>query len=741
MNIFLSLNSSDFLVEYIYYDAQSPEIINTNTAPFYLLENGYLNSKQLLNSDGLENLTNNTRNRSVVNINKQTKDFALLTTNKLGIAYNDYDNKLTDTVNLPLTFVNTEGVIYDTVRLHLIQGFSFNDYFSALSLNIWVHDSAGKRIDLLNFIYKYDDKFGTMNPNPFLYSGRQYASYIEFKVPSLRYLINSFKLDYIQGSNSDILAYKITNGAGFYQNTLLEISAGKFSKLKKVDNQFFTTKIDMEETSISAKDDFSDIGVFINESSQGDYLEFYGTYNGEIFGDYMNSLNNSGSGRYITVNKIVITEQLPNVTGQYNLVGNYNPLTNVPDLSNNVYINNFTNGDYWRATETGFSNQLLQNVKKGDFIVYNPLLPSAIKVQVINSYDIENYSDIAQFIRTSEQEIIQDDNFNEPNIFRPVLKFGGSALSYKVDYTLQIYNTNTNSTIEKTGSYVSFNPQKYGKVLLKLNTRDNFQIFDVYNKKVQKIIQNQVNTNSSLIQDSAIYSKNITSFKQSNNIYVGNKEITIDKDGNISPKSNPDSNITVLGQGKTTVYLSPFDTFLYFSIYEQVDSTMISIDLSKIGVQYLNFANKNGEILKIKSTNNTNIDESNGQLLFRVTPQIYNQIINSGNDTFYITSKLNENSPETILYTGKYRDYSKFNSDENELLISQQRQVITDLNTTILDLEKRLLAKNTITEKQSEKQSIVDKTLDDNSAKLKGSTFNPFGPTSRGSTTRGSTSR
>jgi len=734
MNVFLNLDSSDFLIEYKYYDSASPEIITTTDAPFYFMQNGHTDVPLLMNDDASENKTNNTRTHSVAQIESQSKQFALLTPNKLGAVYNDYDAKLTDTTSLPLIFGTQEGIIYDTVRIHLIQGFSFNDYFSGINLDIKVKDKSGASISLLSAIYRKEDNFEIMNPNPFLYSGRQYSSYIEFKVPSLKYLIDSYIVKYIQGSNSDILSYKISNGNGFYRNTLIEITAGRFSQTTKQDNQLFNKRLTGESTSISSQDEFSDVGVFINESSEGDYIEFYGTYQGSIFGDYMQRLNTSGTGQYIAIHKLIITEQIPNTTGQYQIVGNYNPLTNVPDLSDNSYLSNFVDGNYWVAKETGFNVDINQNVNKGNFVVYNPLLPGTIKVEVIDSQDIENYSDIAQFIRSGDQEFIQDDKFEEVNNFRPVLKFGGSALSYRINYTLQIFNTSTNATIEKMGSFVSFQPQKYGKELLKLNTRDNIQIFDVFNKKItNNIINTNTQSKPNAIENTSLYSKNITSFKQSNSVYSGVTEVSINSSGEIVPKINPESVINIKGQGTATVYISPFDTFLQFGIYEQIeDKSFRSIDLDKVGQIFLNFTNKSGEIIKISSTKNKNVDSSKGQVLFRIKPDLYNQIINSGNDVFYITSKVGINSAETPLYTGKYKDYSNIPEDETEILIGSQRQTINDLNESVADLEKRLLLKHTIAGPTGKAKggTANDKSINKNSMNVKTSTFNPFGPTS-----------
>ena len=170
MSLFLNLSSNNILVEYIYYDASNPDTISTTNAGFYLMENSHNSQRQVMNEDGKESFTSNTRNRSAVNIDDKNINYALLTTNKIGTVYNDFDSKLTDTSSLPLTFSAPEGVIYDTVRLHFIQGFSFNDDFNGVSLRISALDKKGVKVNLLNGIFSYEDSWSTLNGNPFLYN-------------------------------------------------------------------------------------------------------------------------------------------------------------------------------------------------------------------------------------------------------------------------------------------------------------------------------------------------------------------------------------------------------------------------------------------------------------------------------------------------------------------------------------------------------------------------------------------
>ena len=760
MSILLNLSTNSILVEYKYYEPSSPDIISTNSAGFYLMNNSYTNQNYVMNVDGSENLTSNTRNRSATNIDNKNISYALLTTNKLGPAYNDYDTKLTSTNNLPLIWSNPEGIIYDTVRVHFIQGFSFNDIYNAISIRIAALNRNGKKINLLNGIYTYQDNWISLNGNPFLYGGRQYSTYIEFKVPALRYLKDSYKIEYQQNSNNDILAYKISDGIGFSDSSNIEIQAGLFSTITKKDNQYYTNANNIEVTSISSSDEFNEVGVHINDSANGDYIEFYGIYNGNIFGDYMNSLNTNGN-MYIALHELVVSEQLPNTVDDYDLIGYYNSSTNSPDLSNNAFLSNFTDGSYWIASMTGYSVALNLNMNKGDILIYDTTLPSIIKIKVVPS-DGAEFDDISLFVRTSEISYIQDSNFNEPNDFRPVLKYGGSALSFRINYNLKILNVNTNSTVQKSGSYLSFTPAKYGQELIKLNVLDNFKIFDVYNKKVVNVIGDNSNINSNedlQISSSSLYSKNVTSFRETKNVNVSANTVIINEDNEIIDKSSSTSKL-VYGQNLASIFISPFDNYVLFNLYDISNNVVVSYDLTKVGQLFLNFAPSKGEIIKITQEFNQSVKIENGQVLFRITKDTYQQIVGSENNNFFITTKSGNNTAETLLYSGRFLDSNKQTKDDikvnveklnaqildlkqltsdQSLVIEQQATTIKTLNSDTVSYKEEIereIAKRVSAGLSAARQTLGktanDKEINRLSTNVKGSNFNTFGPNDRG---------
>lgn len=708
-NLFLNLLSTNFLVEYIY----ETDTKQSNDFPFYLLDNKNDNSLQLLNVDSVSNILNNTRNKSVTSVNQVSGKYALLTPNKLGSVYNDFDPNITDTVDASITIPN-EGVVYDSIRLHIISGFNFSSTNTGVLIKVKIQTKTGQKIVLLNGIYKEGDKT-TNNPRPFLLGGRQYSNYVEFKIPSFKYLKDSFN------PLTNGLSRTISNNTGFFTNELIDIELGFVGEPNTLDNQIYYIQNQTQSTSITSSDEFSEIGTVIEESEVGDYIEYYGTYNGSIFGNYMNNLNNQGLGNHIVIHKLQVIEQIPKIGTDKIFVGYYDPSTNIPNITDSLFLDRFDNGSYWVVTNTGIIPTLSIPVTEGDFIIKNILSPNSL--DIVSQNDFDNYGLISDFIVTNELDFIQNDNFNEIQKFRPIIKNGSAAISYRINYTLQIFNVNTNNTIEKSGSFLSFAPNKYGNSLLKINP-GSFNKIEVFNKKVVNVIENKKVTQNSKILDSDIYKRNVTSFKLSENIFLGANNVSIDNNGNITPGGSSNIVANLNGQGKCIIYLSPFDTFIKFKIFEENNGTVNSIDINNIGNIYLNFKTKSGELIKISSTNNPNIFGDKGEVLFNIKENDYNRIIENTKNVFYLTTKSGTNTPETLIYNGIYKDISQKISDSDIL----QRNS---------DLEKELSELKTNFEQiinQRVEYQLKNRTATQNEQlkplNVRTNGFNPFGPTS-----------
>ncbi len=123
--------SSSVLLEYEYKD-QSTTVNDYTTvvAPWYLMENEHDNSLAIFNDDNSTALTGNVRTRMGTPTDVTLAQYGYLQLSNTTLL-NDYDPELTSSSNLPVAFSATQVVSYDVVRLHLVQGFNFenNDGF------------------------------------------------------------------------------------------------------------------------------------------------------------------------------------------------------------------------------------------------------------------------------------------------------------------------------------------------------------------------------------------------------------------------------------------------------------------------------------------------------------------------------------------------------------------------------------------------------------------------------------
>ena len=321
---FIQLSSS-VLLEYIYADNSqinvpgNPYRISTTTAPIWEMQNSHTNIPQILNSDSSEKIvpnsptgTGNSRNRSFAQIS--ASEIALLDIDKI-TPYNDYDIDLTNTSSLPITFSSTQAPVYDTIRLHLVQGFNFEQN-EGLALTIKAKKKDDKGIILGNLVYNKTDIYETLNPSSFFFGGRVYDSYVDFRVLSLYQLQYDYWLGTLTG---DTVVEKITGGNGVANDQQIQIFFYWIKTYKTVDEQTYGYVDNITAIDISTQDQFESISAYIANSSGGDYIEFYGKYNSSIIEQFILDLNQSGFD-YMLLHDLVISEYVNDGSGNYGWV-------------------------------------------------------------------------------------------------------------------------------------------------------------------------------------------------------------------------------------------------------------------------------------------------------------------------------------------------------------------------------------------------------------------------------------
>jgi hypothetical protein len=605
---YLQLNSQ-VLLEYIYQDPAAPTVIDTDTngARCMILNNGYTGTKFLFTEDNPYEPTGNYRKYSAVPINSARSKYAYLTTN-VPLNYLDYDNNLTDVSALlaQLTTppnVPVEALQYDMIRLHLVSGYSIATQGDGFIFEVQLTDKAGKKQNLTSIAYLNSDNYEILNPDEFVMGEKLYTRYIELKIPAISYLND------VTISNPTVpttLSYLMTYGKGVHPATMIDFSFKIITSTDTVNGyKFFNTGNDVK-TSISRTDEYSGLSATIQESTAGDFFELYGSYNGDIYEDF-----------------IVTLDQQPNT-----------------------------------------------------------------KIAIF--HDVRVIEQVgSDFLKTSEQNFIQTEDFGIPYKFRPIVLNSSIATSYRIEYTLRIFNTYDNSQIIRQAQFTSFDVKKYGRRIRKINLGLEPNIAKVYNvlPDNKPIVNLKTYNNMNLNQGSSttvVQTEFVTSFIDRNRISASVSAVKIipatKQPGDVIPTAKGSSTSfsdiplkiqqisetdKVYQQGEAPIGISPFDNFYQFIIYNNAVSNASGVgepqlvDLTQVGTVYINFFDKQtGLKIKLKSyTNIKDLNPANGEVVFKIPAEESSKILGMTDKTYYVSTVLETGggtSEETLMYNGTW---------------------------------------------------------------------------------------
>lgn len=209
---------------------------------------------------------------------KQPYSLELLITNEYIKNYDVYNT------------IDALEIQYDTLRLHILSGYSFNDIYGFL-LQVKTFNNKGEYSDINNWLYRRSDRGYTFNSDPIFLNDKIYDKYIDIKIPSskvlreiknptgsIKYLIDNFEFNdskYIE--NVEII----------YSN----ISIDNVYETENKDGFIFTLddKLHIDIPYDSPSDRFN---LYIGESTNGNYLDFYTTWdNIPITSNIVNAFN------------------------------------------------------------------------------------------------------------------------------------------------------------------------------------------------------------------------------------------------------------------------------------------------------------------------------------------------------------------------------------------------------------------------------------------------------------------
>ena len=301
----------------------------------------------------------------------------------------------------------------DTVKVHIVSGYNFDDTGGFL-LQVRAETSTGALVDLANFTYaKQSDTLGgnvvKFSANALFLGNRFYDKYVEFKIPSVGALGGDITPSPALGGELGI-------------KTLSDVFL-TYSSLYNITNKQYTLdeQINVQLPVTSVADNFN---CFIAESTDGDYIEYYATWQDLIIGNYMGDIE-GGRIRLYTSNN-------PN--------DNYEQFTDIYGIDARKWV-------------------LIHEIS-----VYEHLA------------GMESTS-----LLTQKFSFTQDGNFSSPNYFRPIIQNADIDTSYTIQYVCRLMNRMDGTQIIRKASFSSTDPKKYGLYFTRLNV-DNLIPYKVFNR-------------------------------------------------------------------------------------------------------------------------------------------------------------------------------------------------------------------------------------------------------------------
>ena len=328
----------------------------------------------------------------------------------------------------------------------------------------------------------------------------------------------------------------------------------------------------------------------------------------------------------------------------------------------------------------------IQHSSNGDFFeifgTYNDTIAEFNKfigdsVNIGHKYYVQyNITMFEQNIRGKSLTIVLTDSFNEPIEYRPIIKY--SSTTAIIDVEMRLIDSLDNSYILRRASYGMLQDEvsKYSLNLSKINLANALKP-KIYN------IKNNIDP-SLLGKTNSMGRPNTPSGKTGNGYKVGIATTKGASQGNtFDPNSVQTSiqtvnvpypvlvekfnvigksdnaiinNNTFYGNGKMQIQIYPFDNILKFIIATGDNSKPNYLDMSGLGDIQLVFKNDASTVSFPILTGATDVDLTNGQVVFKVTQskfQMVKNIFKSGVNLFYITAT--NQATTTLIYTGLFQ--------------------------------------------------------------------------------------
>ena len=319
---------------------------------------------------------------------------------------------------------NNDDILIDTFKLHFTSKNYFNEY-DGLIISVTIYDKVKNKVGLLSYYIKRTDNI-KLNDSPVLINQKLYTTYLEFTIPSVSALVHSVELkEELPGE--DWLVHKLFSHQIMDNTPIIMNIYGVKSTYKDNGYEYYNTE-KISSIFIPIVDKSNHIQVNVEKATDGDYFVIYPVVdnNRVSFSDYIYNLSDGHPEQYIVFYELKVIEY---------------PVVNTKSIESSGKI---THREQY-IINAG------QNVdENGDTILE------------INEEELDGIM-----------------------YFRPVLRYSGLNVGFRIDVNMNIINTLDNTTIIKNSSLSvsGEDAKKYGKRMNRIYLGEIPAQINVYNKK------------------------------------------------------------------------------------------------------------------------------------------------------------------------------------------------------------------------------------------------------------------
>lgn len=379
-----------------------------------------------------------------------------------------------------------------------------------------------------------------------------------------------------------------------------------------------------------------------------------------------------------------------------------NPITNEDDedVIYEVYNSEkFSQASIPQISKFEKLGAVIQEASDGDYIQYYATDDGAFIEDFIGSLNESNPNDDwvvihqlliveqvgSAFIQTSKIIDIQEDRFDEPREFRPILQNSDSAVSFSIDYLYRLLNRRDGDQVIRRGSFSSLDAKKYGKEIEPIALDGLPRSHKIYNR-----LMNPTNDVTKLFMEPTISSELSTSsesevverdvyipvFFNVNRVGVTNRNTTVSN-------SNKEDDV-IFKQGALRILLTPLDNTYKFKIYEILDNIPSPLNLDVNSSFYIVFTLNDNDTVRFSHMEDNRLENlSAGEIAFSIPKDNSVEILNNNNNNriFYIISK-GDDGTESIMYTGQWNKSSEQDQIDTAIDTAKSEAVNNTEDTT-----------------------------------------------------------